>query len=96
MLTFDYGARADLFVARGTLSRRRPVQFRPFPHASDAIRFAMEELSSERRGGIQMETDELRFDGAGIRKLYESEAYPLERMKTSKKGERRENRTGST
>jgi len=56
----------------------------------------MEELSSERRGGIQMETDELRFDGAGIRKLYESEAYPLERMKTSKKGERRENRTGST
>jgi hypothetical protein len=46
MMTFDYAARADLFVARGTFSRRKPL-----------------------------ECD-------GIRKLYESEAYPFERRKS--------------
>jgi hypothetical protein len=41
----------------------------------------MEELSPERLGGICVEADELRFDSDGIRKLYESEAYPLGRTK---------------
>ena len=79
MIGFDYGARADLFVARSAISRRRPLEYRSFPRASDAIRYVMEELSPERLGGICMEADEVRFDSDGIRKLYESEAYPLER-----------------
>jgi hypothetical protein len=41
-------------------------------------------VSPERSRGICMETDELRFDNAGIRKLYESEAYPLERKRISR------------
>jgi hypothetical protein len=42
----------------------------------------MEELSPERLGGTCIETDEFRLDGDGIRKLYESEAYPFERRKS--------------
>jgi hypothetical protein len=82
MMTFDYAARTDLFVARGTFSRRKPLEYKFFPYAKDAIRFAMEELSPERLGGTCMETDEFRLDGDGIRKLYESEAYPFERRKS--------------
>ena len=79
MMAFDYAARADLFVARGTFSRRKLLEYKSFPYARDAIRFAMEELSPERLGAICIETDDLRLDGDGIRKLYESDAYPFER-----------------
>src|SRR5207248_7902048 len=56
--------------------RQKPLEYRPFSRVSDANRFAMEELPPERLGGICMETDGLRVDSGGIRKLYESEAYP--------------------
>ena len=82
-MTFDYRARADLFVARSGISRRKPLEYRPFERASEAIRYAMEELSAERLGGICMETEEKRFDGEGIRKLYESESYPRTRGRPS-------------
>jgi hypothetical protein len=81
MMAFDYAARADLFVARGTFSRRKPLEYKFFPYARDAIRFAMEELSPEWLGAVCIETDDLRLDGDGIRKLYESDAYPFERRK---------------
>jgi hypothetical protein len=88
MTAFDYAARVDLFVGRGSFSHRRPLEYKPFPCASAAIRYAMEELSPEQLGGICLVADELRFDGDGIRKLYESEAYPLERKKTSRRSVR--------
>jgi hypothetical protein len=84
MTTFDYAAKVDLFVTRGSLANRRPLEYRSFSCASEAIRYAIEEVSPERSRGICMETDELRFDNAGIRKLYESEAYPLERKRISR------------
>ena len=62
-MTFDYGARADLFVARGAFSRRKPLEYKSFPSAGDAIRYAIEELSPDRLGGICLETNEKRFDG---------------------------------
>jgi len=89
MMAFDYAARADLFVARGTFSRRKPLEYKSFPYARDAIRFAMEELSPERLGAICIETDDLRLDGDGIRKLYESDAYPFERRKIPRRRIRR-------
>ena len=91
-MVFDYDARADLFVAGNHISRRKPLEYKPFKYASEAIRYAMEELPRERLGGICMETDELRFDSGGIRKLYESEAYPLERRKIPR---RRMKRSGA-
>jgi hypothetical protein len=77
MMAFDYAAPADLFVA--SFSRRNLLEYKVFPYTRDAIRFAMEELSPEWLGCI--ETGDLRSDCDGIRKLYESDAYPFERRK---------------
>src|SRR5882672_1742761 len=85
-IMFDYGAKADLFVARSAISRRKPLEYRSFPSASEAIRYAMEDLPPGRLGGICMEADEKRYDGEGIRNLYESDAYPLERRQDSLPG----------
>jgi len=73
---FDYAAPADLFPARSKTGHR-PVGYRRFDTAAEAIRFAMEEMSADFLHGTVMESESQRFDGAGIRQLYASELYPL-------------------
>jgi len=87
MNTFDYGSEAELFVASGTFAVKKALRYIPFILASDAIRYAMEELASARRGGICLEVNDERFDSTGIRRLYESEAYPLRRKSSHGKKE---------
>jgi hypothetical protein len=77
--TFDYSTEAELFPTRSRKSRRQPIGYRRFARAADAIRFAIEELPPDLLIGAYMEVDERRFDGNGIRELYESDAYPLRR-----------------
>jgi hypothetical protein len=89
MTAFDYGTKADLFVSRRALSRQKPLEYKSFQFARDAIRYAMEQLSPERLGGICMEIDERRYGSDEIRTLYESEAYPLERRATTLRLEKR-------
>jgi hypothetical protein len=76
---FDYNAEAELFPTNRRISRPRPVGYKRFARAADAIRFAIEDLPSDLLLGAYLEVETGRFDSDGIRKLYESPAYPLQR-----------------
>ena len=85
--TFDYGLAAELFdygnvvelFSNGGRSGRHPPGYRRFARAADAIRFAIEEMPPQLLQSACLEVSEVRFDGEGIRRLYESAAYPLAR-----------------
>jgi hypothetical protein len=78
MVEFDYCAAAELFPARRR-SGRQSFGYKRFAQASQAIRFAIEDLPPECLVGTFLEVDEQRFGGDDIRGLYESAAYPLTR-----------------
>jgi hypothetical protein len=74
---FDYSTAAELNSSNKRQAfRRRPLGYRRFVRAADAIRFAIEEMPSQLLVTAYLEVDEVRFDGAGIRRLYESDDYP--------------------
>jgi len=83
MSTFNYDTEAELFPMRGRRPGRQQFGYRRFARAAEAIRFAVEELPAKSLVGAYLEVDEKRFDGGGIRQLYESPDYPLARRKIS-------------
>ena len=80
----DYATEAALYCAKHFKGRQKTLTFQRFSHASEAIRFAIEELPPQALDGCSLEVNEERFFGKEIRPLYESDDYPLpRRTKTS-------------
>src|SRR2546421_11067538 len=92
MAAFDYSTVAKLFPtktdaelssAKSRRHGRHPVGYGRFARAADAIRFAIEELPPELLPDACLEVDEEIFDRDGIRRLYQSNEYPLARRATT-------------
>jgi hypothetical protein len=77
---FDYASKAELFSRSAWgKSSRPPLGYKRFARASDAIRFAIEELPPQLLVSTILEVAEKRYQSGEIRFLYESEHYPLAR-----------------
>ncbi|MBI1981065.1 MAG: hypothetical protein HYS63_05860 [Methylocystis sp.] len=75
----DYRNEAVLFFCKATNSKYKPLIFRRFTRASEAIRYAVEELAPKALASCSLEVDEQHFFGREIRPLYDSDDYPLRR-----------------
>jgi hypothetical protein len=79
MAEFDYNALAELYPNRGRVPRRQSFGYKRFAKAAQAIRFAMEDMPRASLVGSFLEVNERRYGSDDIRRLYESEEYPLTR-----------------
>jgi Arc/MetJ-type ribon-helix-helix transcriptional regulator len=75
MQKFDFSAPAELFPSRNRKIVNK-VKYRRFDHASDAIRYAVEELPEPLLLGAFIELEDARLGHKDIRALYESESFP--------------------
>lgn len=75
----DWSAPAELYSSVATIQTRNARYFR-FPTVAEAVRFAIEELPGAALRGTAIESDDTRYEGMHIRKLYEAADYPLERL----------------
>ena len=82
--TFDYSTEAELFPTRSRKTKRQPFGYSRFARAADAIRFAIEELPAELLRDTCLAVDEKKFDRDEIRRLYDSNQYPLVRRATTR------------
>lgn len=78
---FNFSAPAELFAATGRGNIRRHMTYHRFPTGAEAIKYAVETLPPEMLSGSVLEVDEERFEADDIRRLYDSAAYPLVRVK---------------
>jgi hypothetical protein len=67
----DYSAPAELYMLSARGSRGRASEYRRFPSAAEAIRYAIEELPAQLLVGVVMEVGEDRFDHKALQELYD-------------------------
>lgn len=89
MSMFDYGMEAGLFSSKrpgkGAKTHQKSIEYRRFSKASEAIRFAVEDIPSNLLQGCSLEVDETTYVGLAIRGLYDSSEFPLPRRDESAK-----------
>lgn len=81
-ITRDYSQPADVYM-HSSKRRAGPVQFRKFPTLAEAVQFAIEGVPSAGLTGVSIESGDERYEGKGIIQLYESAAYPLDRLQNN-------------
>lgn len=79
MENFSYTASAELYPSRRYAKSARD-QYRRFKTAAEAIQYIMEDRPAAWLIGSFLEADGRRYDGEGIRALYEADGYPLKRQ----------------
>jgi hypothetical protein len=79
VVTFDYGASAELYMPKRKSGARQQLSYRRFATAAEAIRFAIEDFPAIRTLGAWMQVGDERFNSDEIRRLYESDDYPHRR-----------------
>jgi hypothetical protein len=76
---FNFMAEAELFPGKMGRSKSTGPQYRRFDRASEAIRFAVEELPDAALLSTTLEIGENRYGAKEIRALYDLEDFPLRR-----------------
>ena len=61
------------------MAAAKPLGYRRFASAAEAIRFAIEELAAAPSLGSYLEVAEMRYERSEIRRLYDSADYPFVR-----------------
>jgi hypothetical protein len=77
MNTIDFTEPSELFVGRRGFKGRSTMKYHRFDTCSEAVRFAVEELSPQERAGAAIETENHRFEAADIVQLYARADFPL-------------------
>jgi hypothetical protein len=80
MTQFNYASEAELFPGRRKVRKPNAIGYRRFARASEAIRFAVEDMPAVLLLGAFLEVDDKRYDGRDIRRLYDSTDYPHSRL----------------
>lgn len=76
MTEINYQSEAVLYCSKKSKGKSSGLTIRRFSHASDAIRYAIEELTPERLASCSIEVDDDRIFGKEIRPLYDSADFP--------------------
>jgi hypothetical protein len=76
---FDFKAEAELFPGKMGSAKNAGSRYRRFDRASEAIRFAVEELPNSALLSTTLAIGEIRYGAKEIKALYDLEAFPLRR-----------------
>lgn len=81
MEPLEYSQPADLYVHMRRGRTRGAASFQKFSTVAEALRYAIEVLSSSALAAAVIETDLGRYEAGELRALYDNGNYPLQRCK---------------